>query len=175
MRTRLVFVLVAVLAVIAWGWWYSPLHQVRSIFSLVTVDAPANRVWQTVADLDGYRGWNPFLTTAGGALAPGSRLTIAAKFGTHTITFHPRLLAVEANRRLVWQETIVGPALFEEEHEFEIETLDQSHTRLIQSARFRGVLVGMVWKRLLPELSRGMGAMNEALKRRCEQMVANQR
>lgn len=169
MRTRLVFFLIAILAIVAWGLWYSPLHQVRSISSVITIDTPANRVWQGISDFGAYRDWNPFLASAAGTLTPGSRLTISVRFGKRSLTFHPQVTAVDANRRLAWRETIVSPRVFEEEHEFEIEAIDQSHTRLIQSTRMRGVLVGLVWDRLSPELSRGLAAMNQALKRRLGQ------
>ena len=42
------------------------------------VEAPPERVWQVVSDLAAYAHWNPFIVRAGGEVALGSRLTVAA-------------------------------------------------------------------------------------------------
>jgi hypothetical protein len=169
MRTRLVFILIALLALTGYAFWRSPYHQVRSLFTLVTIDVPANRVWDMLTDLNGYKSWNPFLTSASGTLAPEQEITVAARLGQHTITFHPRIVSVEPGKKLAWRGTLLFPAILTGEHEFELEPLDQSHTRLIQSEHFRGVLVGFLWNRFSPQLTQGFNAMNQALKRHCEQ------
>ncbi len=169
MRTRLVLILIALLALAGYAFWRSPYHQVRSLFTIVTIDAPANRVWDVLTGLNDYKSWNPFLTSAAGTLAPGQEITIAIKLGGHTIRVHPRIVAVDPGRKLAWREALLFPEIFSGEHEFELDALDQSHTRLIQSEQFRGVLVGLVWNKLSPQLSQGFNAMNQALKRRCEQ------
>ena len=168
MRTRLVFILIALLALAGYAFWRSPYHQVRSLFTIVTIDAPASRVWDVLSDLEGYKSWNPFLTSATGPLTPEHKITVSAKLGKHTITFHPQIVAVQPGRKLAWRGTLLLPAILEGDHEFELEALDQSHTRLIQSEQFRGVLLGFLWNRFSPELMQGFNAMNQALKRRCE-------
>ncbi len=175
MRVRLVFILIALLALAGIFFWYSPYHQVRSIVTVVDINAPGDRVWQVLTDLDGYRSWNPFLTSASGTVAPGSTITIAAKVGNRTITFHPRISAVEPRKKLAWVGRLLSSEFFEGEHEFEVIELDQSHTRVIQSEHFKGMLVAALWGRFSPALLQGFRAMNDALKRRCEQIVATQR
>ena len=174
MRVRLAFILIALLALAGVFFWYSPYHQVRSIVTVVDINAPGDRVWQVLADLDGYRAWNPFLTSASGAITPGSTITIAAKVGNRTITFHPRISAVEPKKKLVWVGRLLSSEFFEGEHEFDVIELDQSRTRVIQSEHFKGMLVAALWDRFSPALLQGFRAMNDALKRRCEQVVATQ-
>ena len=155
--------------------WYSPYHQVRSVVTVVDINAPGDRVWQVLTDLDGYRSWNPFLTSASGALTPGSTITIAAKVGNRTITFHPRISAVEPKKKLAWVGRLLSSEFFEGNHEFDVIEIDQLRTRVIQSEHFKGILVATLWGRFSPALLQGFRAMNDALKRRCEQMVATQR
>jgi len=78
MRVRLVFALIALLTLAGIFFWYSPYHQVRSIVTVVDINAPGNRVWQVLTDLDGYRAWNPFLTSASGAIAGMEGRLVAA-------------------------------------------------------------------------------------------------
>jgi hypothetical protein len=175
MRVRVVLILIALLALAGFSFWHSPYHQVRSVVTVVDINAPGDRVWQVLTDLDGYRTWNPFLTSASGTVAPGSAIRISAKVGKHTITFHPRVSVVEPGKRLAWTARLLSPELLEGKHEFEIIELDQSHTRLIHSEHFKGALVAVLWSRYSPPLLQGFRAMNDALKRHCEQMVASQR
>jgi hypothetical protein len=175
MRVRLVFVLIALLALAGIFFWYSPYHQLRSIVTVVDINAPGDRVWQVLTDLNGYRDWNPFLTSASGVVAPGGRITISAKVGNRTITFHPRISAVEPGKKLAWVGRLLSPEFFEGEYQFEVIAVDQSHTRVIQSEHFKGMLVAALWGRSSAPLLEGFRAMNEALKRRSETMVANQR
>lgn len=174
MRTRWIFIPISLVALAALSFWYSPYHQVRSIFSVVEIDAPGDRVWQVLTDLHSYRLWNPFITSASGTIAPGNKLAISIKSEKRTITFHPRVVTVQSGKKLVWLGHTLVPGLFDGEHEFELEEIDQSHTRVIQSERFRGVAVGFLWDRMSPDIARGFRAMNEALKRRCEQTIAAQ-
>ncbi len=174
MRVRLVFALIALLTLAGIYFWYSPYHQVRSIVTVVEINAPGDRVWQVLTDLDGYRAWNPFLTSASGAIAPGSKITISAKVGKRTITFHPRITVVAPKKKLVWVDRLLFSELFEGEHEFDVIERDQSHTRVIQSEHFKGMLVAALWTRFSPALMQGFRAMNETMKHRSEQIVATQ-
>ena len=174
MRVRLVFALIALLTLAGIFFWYSPYHQVRSIVTVVDIDAPGDRVWQVLTDLDGYRAWNPFLTSASGAIVPGSKITISAKVGKRTITFHPRISDLEPRKKLVWVGRLFSSELFEGEHQFDVIERDQSHTRVIQSEHFKGMLVAALWGRFSPALVQGFRAMNDTLKHRCEQLVTTQ-
>jgi hypothetical protein len=175
MRVRLVLILIALLALAGVFFWHSPYHQVRSVITIVDINAPGYRVWQVLTDLDDYRAWNPFLTSASGTIAPGSTLAITAKIGNRSITFHPRISTVEAGKKLVWVDRLLSAEIFQGEHEFDVIEIDQSRTRVIQSEHFKGILVGALWSRFSPALLQGFRAMNDALKRRCEPTVASER
>lgn len=172
MRTRLIFVVMALAALAAFSYWRSPYHQVRSIWSVVDIEAPGSRVWQVLNDLDGYRSWNPFITSASGSIELGNTVAISLKLGGHTMNLLPRVIMVEPGKRFAWEARTFVPGVLDGRHEFEVEEIDQSHTRVIQSERFRGVLVGFLWDRFSPAITGGFRAMNDALKRRCEQSSA---
>jgi hypothetical protein len=94
--------------------------------------------------------------------------------GNRTLTFHPRISAVEPRKKLAWVDRLISPELFEGNHEFEVIEVDQSHTRVIDSEHFKGMLVSVLWRRTSPALLQGFRAMNDALKRRCEASSASQ-
>ncbi len=175
MRVRLILILITLLALAGFSFWHSPYHQIRSVVTVVDINAPGDRVWQALTDLNGYHAWNPFLTSASGTVAPGNTIKIAAKIGNRTITFHPRIVTVEPGKKMVWVGRLLSPELFEGEHAFEVIEIDQSHTRVIQSEHFKGILVAAFWRRFSPALLQGFRAMDDALKQRCEQTVTTQR
>ncbi len=150
MRVRLVFVLIALLALTGVFFWHSPYHQVRSIVTVVDINAPGDRVWQVLTDLNGYRDWNPFLTSASGAVAPGGRITISAKVGNRTITFHPRISTVEPGKKLAWVGRLLSAEFFQGEHQFEVD-----RSRSIAHPRDSvGAFQGNIGRRLMEALFR---------------------
>src|SRR3954463_4222030 len=61
--------------------------------------------------------------------------------GGKPMTFTPRVTHVEPGRRLAWLGRLGIPGLFDGAHSFTLEPLDDSHTRLVQSESFTGILV----------------------------------
>jgi len=59
------------------------------------------------------------------------------------------------------------PGLFDGEHRFVLEP-HEGGTKFTQAEKFRGLLVPLMWKSMLPKTKRGFEMMNQALKQRCE-------
>lgn len=134
----------------------------------VEIAAPAERVWSVLVDFDAYPDWNPFIRSIHGTCEPGARLTVRIEPpGARGMTFKPTVLRVEPPRELAWLGRVVVPGVFDGEHRFTIEQLDGGRSRLVQSERFRGVLVPL-FGRTLTATEHGFDAMNEALKQRSE-------
>jgi hypothetical protein len=83
------------------------------------------------------------------------------------LNFKPTVFAVEPARELRWIGRFLVPGLFDGEHSFRIEPLDNNRSRLIQSERFSGVLVA-AFKSTLDKTELGFEQMNSALKARAE-------
>jgi hypothetical protein len=72
--------------------------------------------------------------------------------------------------QLRWLGRVVLPGIFDGEHFFQIEPLDQGRrTRFIQGERFTGLLVPLLRKNLDRGTREGFEAMNQALKARVEE------
>ena len=48
-------------------------HELRTE---IDIEAPPDRVWAELADLNAYADWNPFITRAEGAAEAGRRLSL---------------------------------------------------------------------------------------------------
>jgi hypothetical protein len=148
---------------------------VKRLRTDVDIDATPERVWEVLTDLAGYPAWNPFIVRAEGVVETGRRLTLTMQpVGGRATTLRPRLVEVDAPRRLRWRGTVGVPGLLDAEHTFTLEPR-RSGTRLVHQEDFRGLLVPL----LAASLDRGtlpaFVAMNEALKSRAEQAASHLR
>ena len=143
----------------------------RTITVVTEIAAPPSVVWEALTDNVALVEWNPFLTSLGGALEAGSRLRVRIEPpGGKAMTFKPRVLAVEPERRLEWLGRVGVPGIMDGRHRFELEELPGGGTRFTHSETFSGVLVPMLGT-TLRRTEEGFAAMNEALRRRSEERV----
>lgn len=134
----------------------------------VEIAAPPERVWGVLMDFDAYPDWNPFIRSIQGTCEPGARLTVRIEPpGARGMTFKPTVRRVDHARQLTWLGRVLIPGVFDGEHTFTIEQLDGDRSRVVQSERFRGVLVP-VFTKTLTATGHGFEAMNQALKTRSE-------
>lgn len=133
------------------------------------IHAPAERVWQLLTDFASFPQWNPFIREAIGEAKPGSRLQIRIQpSGASGMTFRPTVLKAEPNRELRWLGRLLVPGLFDGEHIFSIEPLDENRVRFVQREKFSGLLVPLFASSLDRDTKRGFDEMNQALKARAE-------
>ena len=142
---------------------------VKELHSEIQIDAPAERVWRLLTDFDSYPQWNPFIRNISGQPAPGERLEIRlAPPGGRAMTFKPKVLRAEPNRELRWLGHLLVPGLFDGEHSFSIQALDENRIRFVQREAFKGLLVPLFARSLETNTQRGFEEMNRALKERAE-------
>lgn len=135
------------------------------------IDAPPAAVWDVLMEFEQYPSWNPYIRSIEGVPEKGERLTVRIDPpDSRNVTFEPEVLAVEEDRRLVWQGRLGVPFAFDGYREFHLEPIDDGdRTRLLQRETVRGALVPLLFDR--NEIGRGFRAMNEALKARAERRV----
>lgn len=145
----------------------------KRLTSTIDVDAGPDRVWQVLTDFAAYPEWNPFIVRAEGAIEPGARLSLRMQPASgRAVTLKPTLVEAAEGRRLRWSGRLGVPGLFDAEHVFTIEPREDGTTRLSQDEEFRGALVPLLARSLDRNTLPAFGAMNEALKRRAEEVAA---
>jgi hypothetical protein len=135
----------------------------------IEIDAPAKHVWELLTDFASYPQWNPFIRHISGRLAPGERLRARLEApGGRGMTFKPKVLTVEPNRELRWLGHLLVPGVFDGEHSFTIQSLEENRVRFVQREAFKGLLVPLFARSLETNTQRGFEEMNRALKERAE-------
>ena len=139
----------------------------------VEIQASAERVWQVLTDFPSHPQWNPFIRRISGPVKEGARLEVTlGPPGGRAMTFRPVLLKVQANRELRWLGRLLVPRLFDGEHSFVIEPVDQSRVRFIQSEKFSGILVSLFARSMEADTQCGFAEMSQAIKAQAEQPSA---
>jgi hypothetical protein len=137
----------------------------KLITTHLTVGAPVEDVWEALTDLAGYQGWNPFITTAAGAVTVGERLELTIQPpGGRAMAFKPWVTAVERHHYFEWLGRLALPGLFDGRHSFTLTPLAGDRTLLQQSETFTGALIPFSGS-ILARTRSGFIAMNEALAR----------
>jgi hypothetical protein len=124
----------------------------RELKTDIEIDAPAETVWEVLTDFSHYSQWNPFIRSISG----------------NGMTFRPIILALQPGRELRWLGRLLLPGIFDGEHQFQIESLGENRTRLIQREAFSGLLVPFLWSSLDKQTRQGFEEMNRALKIQAE-------
>lgn len=141
----------------------------RRIHTEIEIDAPAQRVWEILADLPSYGQWNPLIREASGALQAGGQLQLCISApGLAQRRVPVELLAVEPGRELRWLGRLVMPLLLDGDHSFLLSPLGPKRVRVVQQETFSGLCVPFVAPWLMPNMTRGFEAMNLALRQRAE-------
>jgi hypothetical protein len=143
----------------------------HEIVTTVDIGAPPGKVWQVLVDFPAYALWNPFVRRIEGSPREGETLIVSIQpMGGKGMTFRPRVLRAVPDRELRWLGRVLVPGLFDGEHFFTLEPLDEGRrTRLMHGERFTGLLVPLLRKSLDRGTREGFQAMNHALKARVEE------
>lgn len=141
----------------------------REIRTEIEIDALPEAVWEVLADIDSYEGWNSHVTHARGELREGESIEITVdRVGEKSRTMTVRVSAVEPPRRLQWTGTVGSKWVFEGQHTFDVHSLANGRSRVVNRERVSGLLTPFV---LSEEPERDYERMNHALKERVERQA----
>ncbi len=144
----------------------------RNIETSTVINAPASEVWKTLMDFKSYPNWNPFIKTLKGNAVVGGQLTAELCLpGKKPMIFKPTVLRATPNKEFRWIGKLWVKGLFDGEHYFVLEKLDEQRTLFTHGENFSGLLSGLLFKMIEEETKRGFEEMNEALSERVEKRV----
>ena len=140
----------------------------RTLQAEITIQAPADQVWEVLTDFAAYRDWNPFMVDASGRALPGDRLELHLRLNGRELTIRPEVLEADPGRKLRWLGRLLLPGLFDGEHSFTIRPTNPGQVQLVQQEEFRGLLSPLLLAVIAKPTLASFHQMNEALKGRVE-------
>ncbi len=140
----------------------------KNIQTDIIVNKDISVVWDVLMDFERYPSWNPFITSISGQQQVGEKLTVSIKPPNgNGMTFKPQVLVVEPNKEFRWKGKLGIKGIFDGEHYFILERIDQNQTKLTHGEKFSGMLVLLLGK-MLEKTKEGFQLMNEAIKKESE-------
>jgi len=143
----------------------------RNIKTEVVINASVEEVWNVLMDHQSYPKWNPFIKQISGSTQPGNYLQVMLQSeGNKPMQFKPIVLSNSLNNEFRWKGKLFIKGLFDGEHYFLLEKIDDNHTKFIQGENFTGLLSGLLFKMIGKDTEDGFNAMNLALKNVVEEL-----
>lgn len=137
----------------------------KELVSEIEIAAPAETVWKALMDFENYPKWNPFVRQIEGGTQIGDKLKVFLKpNGGSGITMAPNVVENKPNTEFAWLGHLFVSGLFDGRHSFRIEPLGNDKVRFVQSERFSGILVPLLWMFIGKSTRHGFEEMNSALK-----------
>jgi hypothetical protein len=135
----------------------------------IQIKAIPDKIWAILTNFDNYPKWNPFIKSISGNVAVGN--TIVARIEPPNgsgMTFKPKVLVFEKNKKFTWLGHFLFKGLFDGEHRFELIDNQNGTITFIQSEKFGGILVPLFSKMIDVNTKAGFQLMNEKLKELAE-------
>jgi hypothetical protein len=140
----------------------------KEICTKIEINAPNSTVWGILNDFDRFPIWNPFMKKISGNFQEGSYLVAFIQPPNSSgMTIKPKILKYHAGKELRWLGRLWIPKLFDGEHSWITEEINENKTLFIQKERFSGLFVPL-GSTLLKNTKAGFEMMNNALKEEAE-------
>lgn len=144
------------------------IEKMKKIETSIIIKATIEQVWQVLTDFKTYPVWSPTIKSFGQEPVLGQRCSVMLEQPDgFKIKMNPRFLRIDSNRELRWKGKLFIPGIFDGEHYFILEPMEEGQVRLIQGELFSGILIPFCGKLLLTT-RQGFELFNTALKQRVE-------
>ena len=137
----------------------------RSIKTEVVIDSSADKVWNELMAHGDYSEWNSFIKCITGSSLEGENLSVTIQNpGNDPLDFRPVVLVNKTNQEFRWVGKLLIKGVFDGEHYFILEQMNDNQTRFILGENFTGILSGLLLNMIARDTKHGFILMNEALK-----------
>lgn len=143
----------------------------RGIRFEISIDAPAETVWDVVSDLARYREWNPFVIDASSTFEVGSPIRMRVRLfpwfpqkQTETITEYV------AGQKVCWGLKGGGSPALRSRRCQTVETAEGGRTRYVSDFQLTGWLAPLMMAILGRNLEAGFRGMSMGVKARAEEL-----
>lgn len=138
----------------------------------IGVRASQERIWEVLADFEGWKDWNPLNPKVDGKLSIGGPLTLEQRWpGRPVDTVHARVIDWIPLEQIHWRTSMARGWVTTVRY-LEIEPLGPENCIFSVGELFGGMLGGYVAKRMRPSIRAGFAAVCEALRIEAEKPVA---
>jgi hypothetical protein len=131
----------------------------------IEINGTIDQVWDVLTDFSSFPEWNPFIKKIEGELKISAQLKVLIEPpGGKAMTFKAIVKILKPKSEFWWLGSLLIPGIFDGEHIFQLEQINDNKTKFIHRENFSGLLVPLFWKSLNRNTRQGFEEMNKALK-----------
>jgi hypothetical protein len=134
----------------------------------IEINASRDKVWKVFKDFESYPQWAKFISIIERKSDTTLNVTLTLEDGKPMV-MSPVVLK-EDEYEFVWRGKVGISGIFDGEHQFKVETVDENTSRFIQKEEFGGILVAPILWYIGDQTRDGFEAFNKALKERVESL-----
>jgi hypothetical protein len=136
----------------------------------ITINAPAELVWDVILDFENYGLWNTFCPSMKGEPVLGSPLEMQVDLGNGLQPQVEYITKIEPCQTVVWSmENKPGDPIHANRAQH-ITPIDESSCRYVSVDEFSGDMVGPMIEQLGKQVEQGFNACAVGLKKRTEEL-----
>lgn len=133
------------------------------------INAPLEKVWQALVDVDHYAAWNPFTPRVETTFVVGEPAILHVTMNEHHQRVQHEVITVfEPQRAFAWASIMGTPFILKANRWQIIEPLDDGRTQYQTYETFDGLLVPLVMALYHHDIQRGFAAVGAGLKQLLE-------
>lgn len=134
------------------------------------IATPVEKVWQAITATKYYPQWNSQLAFLGGNLALNEKIHLKlTPQGGNGYEFKPIIIKFTPQKEFAWLAETGFKGIFDGEHHFLLEKLNDRQTLLINYEKYSGLIAPLMKKLpMMKNAHQGFILMNEEIKNRAE-------
>lgn len=146
-------------------------RKMQSVKTEVVINAPPEKVWDIVTDIESWQEWSPTINGSEGEAAVGSTLSITMmskdpdKDGPR---YNPKIIHLDRPTYFHWRAHMMAGFIFTNDKIIELEATAVG-TKVTHTETFKGLMVPLMRGQLEKGVPPILNMMNEALKNTAEQ------
>ena len=130
----------------------------------IIIEKSVEEVWKVLTNFASYEEWNPFVKRLIGKVEVGSQIEVELD----GMRFKPTVKVFRKNAEIRWLGHLWFKGVFDGEHVFKLDQIEEKRTRFMHSEKFNGILVPFLKRKLSTDTRAGFESMNRSLKERVE-------
>jgi hypothetical protein len=134
----------------------------------VLINAPLEKVWHALVDLENYPRWNPFTTRVETTFVVGEPAILYVSMNGQQRVEREKIIAFEPPHVMVWGVVMGASFILASNRRQIVEALDAEHTQYQTYQTFDGLLVPLIMILYRKDIQRGFEAVGTALKKYVE-------
>ena len=141
----------------------------------VLINAPLEKVWHALIDVENYPRWNPFTTCVESSLVVGEPTILHVTMNERQQRVeHEVVTTFEPLHSLAWGSIMGAPFILKANRWQIVEALDTEHTQYQTYETFDGLLVPLIMALYRQDIQRGFESVGAALKEYVEASTPGQ-